>query len=151
MATPGEALRAWIEAREMDQADVCRLTGLDKGTVSAYVNDKRKRGQLATWRTLARAVDVTAEMLKTGVMPGEAHAALDSGTSTGRLPGQLTTAEGGVVRMLTLEEESLVIHFRMARQAHAEEAQAILNLVTDVALGRRSLLGKAPRHSGGKA
>lgn len=55
----GERIRHLLALREMSQADLVRLSGLSKATVSDLINNKQKTTSVDTIRLIARAVRVS--------------------------------------------------------------------------------------------
>lgn len=76
---------------------------------------------------------------------------LDGTAEAGSIPAHVTTTEGGFLGMLLDDETALVGNYRLAKRINPAEAAALLAAAADIATGRRSLLPKSPRHSGGKA
>ena len=75
MATFSERLKEAMELRNIDRSTVIRITGIDKGAFSAYVNGKYNAGQTNLY-LLAKALNVSEAWLMGHDVPLERNDSL---------------------------------------------------------------------------
>ena len=75
MATFSERLKGAMELRDIDRATLLRITGIDKGAFSSYINGKYNAGQ-ANLYLLAKALNVNEAWLMGHDVPMERNTSM---------------------------------------------------------------------------
>ena len=67
--TLGQVIKQWLLARKMKQADLIRISGIDKSTVSRIVNDQQKDVDPKKYLRLAHSLGITTAYFQLRILP----------------------------------------------------------------------------------